>query len=70
MALQHGRSLVPPLSTSTLKDRMHKWLAENPSSPLTPDDSMGEQLERRVGFYEYSGTVNTHKCQQKVALIL
>ncbi|VDN38758.1 unnamed protein product, partial [Gongylonema pulchrum] len=42
-----GRLLVPPLNVCTLKDRMHKWLAENPSSPLTPDEGMGEQLERR-----------------------
>lgn len=39
---------MPPVTACTLKDRMHKWLAENPSSPLTPDDSMIEQLERRV----------------------
>uniref|UniRef100_F1L1E4 RING-type E3 ubiquitin transferase n=1 Tax=Ascaris suum TaxID=6253 RepID=F1L1E4_ASCSU len=42
------RPIVPPLSACTLKDRMHKWLEENPSSPLTPDESMVEQLERRV----------------------
>lgn len=43
-----GQLLVPPLNVCTLKDRMHKWLAENPSSPLTPDEGMGEQLERRL----------------------
>ncbi|KHN87022.1 E3 ubiquitin-protein ligase RING2 [Toxocara canis] len=42
------RPVVPPLSACTLKDRMHKWLEENPSSPLIPDESMVEQLERRV----------------------
>uniref|UniRef100_A0A915PJK0 RING-type E3 ubiquitin transferase n=1 Tax=Setaria digitata TaxID=48799 RepID=A0A915PJK0_9BILA len=40
--------LVPPLNACTLKDRMHKWLAENPSSPLIPDEGMSEQLERRL----------------------
>uniref|UniRef100_A0A8R1TW95 RING-type E3 ubiquitin transferase n=1 Tax=Onchocerca volvulus TaxID=6282 RepID=A0A8R1TW95_ONCVO len=43
-----GHPLVPPLNSCTLKDRMHKWLAENPSSPLTPDEGMGELLERRL----------------------
>ncbi|VDK43832.1 unnamed protein product [Anisakis simplex] len=42
------RPIIPPLNACTLKDKMHKWLEENPSSPLTPDESMAEQLERQV----------------------
>ncbi|MFH4976715.1 hypothetical protein AB6A40_003424 [Gnathostoma spinigerum] len=40
--------LVVPTFNSSSRDRTHKWLEENPSSPLTPDESMIDQLERRV----------------------
>ncbi|VDN05913.1 unnamed protein product [Thelazia callipaeda] len=48
IANSESHPVVPPLNACTLKDRMHKWLAENPSSPLIPDEGMNEQLERRL----------------------